>query len=109
MLLVDSGGHYDTGTTDITRTFVLGPISDIQKKHFTMVVKSNLNLANVKFLYGCNGISLDVICREPIWKENLDYQCGTGHGVGYLLNVHEGQTASAGSIVQALTIHLRQA
>ena len=90
MLLVDSGGHYDTGTTDITRTFVLGPISDIQKKHFTMVVKSNLNLANVKFLYGCNGISLDVICREPIWKENLDYQCGTGHGVGYLLNVHEG-------------------
>lgn len=90
MLLVDSGGHYDTGTTDITRTFVLGPISNIQKKHFTMVVKSNLNLANVKFLYGCNGISLDVICREPIWKENLDYQCGTGHGVGYLLNVHEG-------------------
>lgn len=90
MLLVDSGGHHDTGTTDITRTFVLGPISDIQKKHFTMVVKSNLNLANVKFLYGCNGISLDVICREPIWKENLDYQCGTGHGVGYLLNVHEG-------------------
>lgn len=90
MLLVDSGGHYDTGTTDITRTFVLGPIPDIQKKHFTMVVKSNLNLANVKFLYGCNGISLDVICREPIWKENLDYQCGTGHGVGYLLNVHEG-------------------
>ena len=90
MLLVDSGGHYDTGTTDITRTFVLGPISDIQKKHFTMVVKSNLNLANVKFLYGCNGISLDVICREPIWKEKLDYQCGTGHGVGYLLNVHEG-------------------
>lgn len=90
MLLVDSGGHYDTGTTDITRTFVLGPISDIRKKHFTMVVKSNLNLANVKFLYGCNGISLDVICREPIWKENLDYQCGTGHGVGYLLNVHEG-------------------
>ena len=90
MLLVDSGGHYDTGTTDITRTFVLGPISDIQKKHFTMVVKSNLNLANVKFLYGCSGISLDVICREPIWKENLDYQCGTGHGVGYLLNVHEG-------------------
>ena len=59
MLLVDSGGHYDTGTTDITRTFVLGPISDIQKKHFTMVVKSNLNLANVKFLYGCNGISLE--------------------------------------------------
>lgn len=90
MLLVDSGGHYDTGTTDITRTFVLGPISDIQKKHFTMVVKSNMNLANVRFLYGCNGICLDVICREPIWKENLDYQCGTGHGVGYLLNVHEG-------------------
>ena len=90
MLLVDSGGHYDSGTTDITRTFVLGPISNIQKKHFTMVVKSNMNLANVRFLYGCNGLSLDVICREPIWKENLDYQCGTGHGVGYLLNVHEG-------------------
>ena len=100
MLLVDSGGHYDTGPTDITRTFVLGPISDIQKKHFTMVVKSNLNLANVKFLYGCNGISLDVICREPIWKENLDYQCGTGHGVGYLLNVHEGPNSFRWRIIQ---------
>lgn len=90
MLLVDSGGHYDTGTTDVTRTFVLGPISAEQKKHFTLVAKSNLNLANVRFLHGCTGMTLDVICREPIWKENLDYQCGTGHGVGYLLNVHEG-------------------
>lgn len=90
MLLVDSGGHYDFGTTDITRTFVLGPITKEQKKHFTLVAKSNLNLANVHFLYGCNGLTLDVICREPIWKEDLDYQCGTGHGVGYLLNVHEG-------------------
>ena len=89
MLLVDSGGQLQTLEQQILQEHSCsGPEFLIsRKKHFTMVVKSNLNLANVKFLYGCNGISLDVICREPIWKENLDYQCGTGHGVGYLLNV----------------------
>lgn len=89
MLLVDSGGHYLEGTTDITRTFVLGPISDEMKKHFTAVLRGNLNLQNARFLYGCTGINLDILARGPMWDMDIDYQCGTGHGVGYLLSVHE--------------------
>lgn len=89
MLLVDSGGHYYEGTTDITRTFVLGPISDVMKKHFTAVLRGMLNLQNAKFLYGCRGINLDILARGPMWDMDIDYQCGTGHGVGYLLSVHE--------------------
>lgn len=89
-LLVDSGGQYYEGTTDITRTFVLGPISDEWKLHFTTVLRSMLNLARAKFLYGCRGTSLDILARGPLWDMGLDYKCGTGHGVGYLLNVHEG-------------------
>lgn len=89
MLLVDSGGQYYEGTTDITRTFVLGPISDEIKKHYTLVTKSMLNLANAKFLYGCTGINLDILARGPLWQIGIDYKCGTGHGVGYMLNVHE--------------------
>ena len=90
MLLVDSGGQYYEGTTDITRTFVLGEISEEEKKHFTLVAKSMLNLANAKFLYGCTGYTLDILARSPLCKLGIDYQCGTGHGVGYLLSVHEG-------------------
>lgn len=89
MLLVDSGGQYYEGTTDITRTFVLGPISEEEKKHFTLVAKSMLNLANAKFLYGCTGYNLDILARGPLWNIGIDYRCGTGHGVGYLLSVHE--------------------
>lgn len=88
-LLVDSGGQYYEGTTDITRTFVLGPVCDEWKKHYTLVAKGMLNLANAKFLYGCTGINLDILCRGPLWNLLIDYRCGTGHGVGYLLNVHE--------------------
>lgn len=88
-LLVDSGGHYYEGTTDITRTFVLGPISDEMKKHFTAVLRGMLNLQNARFLYGCRGINLDILARGPMWDMDIDYQCGTGHGVGYLLSVHE--------------------
>ena len=90
---MDSGGHYLEGTTDITRTFVLGPITDEMKADFTRVCRSNMNLANVRFLHGCTGINLDVIAREPFWEANLDYNHGTGHGVGYILNVHEGPNA----------------
>ena len=90
MLLVDSGGQYYEGTTDITRTFILGPISEEEKKHFTLVAKSMLNLANARFLYGCSGYNLDILARAPLWNLGIDYQCGTGHGVGYLLSVHEG-------------------
>lgn len=89
-LLVDSGGHYLEGSTDITRTFVLGEISEEERLMFTAVVRSNLNLANAKFLYGCSGLNLDILAREPLWQLGMDYRCGTGHGNGYLLNVHEG-------------------
>ena len=89
-LLVDSGGHYFEGTTDITRTMALGPITDEMRLHFTTVCRSNLNLAHAKFLYGCGGLNLDILSRGPLWDMGIDYKCGTGHGVGYVLNVHEG-------------------
>lgn len=93
LLLVDSGGHYLEGTTDITRTFVLGPITDEEKADFTRVCRSNINLQAARFLYGCNGMNLDIIAREPFWEVDMDYKHGTGHGVGYVLNVHEGPNA----------------
>lgn len=89
-LLVDSGGHYFEGTTDITRTMALGPVTDEMRLHFTAVCRSNLALANAKFLYGCTGLNLDILARGPLWDMGIDYKCGTGHGVGYILNVHEG-------------------
>lgn len=89
-LLVDSGGHYLEGTTDITRTIALGPLTEGQKRHFTAVCRANLNLADAKFLHGCQGLNLDILAREPLWELGLDYKCGTGHGVGHILNVHEG-------------------
>ncbi len=89
-LLVDSGGHYYEGTTDITRTMALGPITDEMREHFTAVCRSNMNLAAAKFLYGCTGLNLDILARGPLWDMGIDYKCGTGHGVGYVLNVHEG-------------------
>lgn len=90
LFMADSGGHYLEGSTDITRTFVLGPISEEMKRHFTLVLRAMLNLKNARFLYGCRGINLDIKAREVLWEEGLDYKHGTGHGVGYLLNVHEG-------------------
>lgn len=90
MLLVDSGGQYLGGTTDITRTFVLGEITKQEKRHFTLALASLLRLQYAHFLYGCTGLNLDILARGPLWDEDLDYQCGTGHGVGHLLNVHEG-------------------
>ncbi len=89
-LLVDSGGHYLDGSTDITRTVALGSLSQEEKRHFTAVCRANLNLAAAKFLYGCCGLNLDILARGPLWELGLDYKCGTGHGIGYLLNVHEG-------------------
>ena len=87
--LVDSGGQYYEGTTDITRTIVLGPVKDEWKRDYTLTLKGHMNLLNAKFLYGCTGINLDILCRAPLWNIGIDYKCGTGHGVGYLLNVHE--------------------
>ena len=88
--LADTGGQYYQGTTDITRTFAVGPLSYEQKHHYTLVLRSHLHLAAARFLYGCTGTALDYACRAPLWDEALDYNHGTGHGVGYLLNVHEG-------------------
>ena len=90
MFLVDSGAQYDDGTTDITRTFILGPITDEEKKDFTLVLKGHIALSRAKFLKGTNGTSLDILARNPLWQEGIDYKCGTGHGLGFFLNVHEG-------------------
>ncbi len=90
MLLVDSGGQYLGGTTDVTRTIVLGPVSAEIKAHFTAVARGMLQLSDARFLYGCTGRNLDILARQPMWEQNIDYKCGTGHGVGYILNVHEG-------------------
>lgn len=98
-LLVDSGGHYLDGSTDITRTLALGPLSDIQKLHFTTVLKSVIALSEAVFLKGCKGVNLDVLARGPIWKLLIDYKCGTGHGIGHLLSVHEAPNGFRWQIV----------
>lgn len=90
LLLIDSGGQYFDGTTDITRTFVLGNISDIERRDFTIALKALLRLQDAHFIAGTTGPNLDLFAREMIYKYNLDYRCGTGHGVGHFLNVHEG-------------------
>lgn len=89
-LLSDTGGHYLEGSTDVTRTFALGPLTEEMKHHYTLVLRGNLHLAAAKFKQGCTGASLDILARKPLWDEGLDYNHGTGHGVGYLLSVHEG-------------------
>lgn len=93
LLLIDSGAQYLEGTTDITRTFAMGEVEQEQKEHFTAVLCGMLNLQNAKFLHGVTGIGLDILARGPVWDLGIDYRCGTGHGVGYLLSVHEGPNA----------------
>ena len=105
LFLNDTGGGYYEGSTDITRTFVLGSINEELKKYFTAVVRAIMNLARAKFLYGCYGYNLDVLAREPIWELDLDFQCGTGHGVGYLANVHEPPTGFRWYIVPSKNEH----
>lgn len=99
VLLVDSGGQYEEGTTDITRTFVLGELSDECKLHFTTALRSMIRLAKARFLYGCRGMNLDILAREPLWDLDLDYKCGTGHGIGHVLNVHEAPNGFRWQIV----------
>ena len=89
LLLIDSGGQYLEGTTDITRTFVLGDISEEERYWFTKALRGHIRLSDAHFLFGCSGINLDILARGPLWDQDVDYQCGTGHGVGHLLNVHE--------------------
>lgn len=91
-LLTDTGAGFYEGSTDITRTYALGEVSGEMKKHFTLVAMSNLRLANAKFLHGTTGMTLDMLARGPFWDNNLNYNHGTGHGVGYLLNIHEPPT-----------------
>ena len=92
-VLMDTGGQYWQGTTDITRTVSIGTLTDTQKAHYTAVLRGNLNLGAARFKHGCTGMNLDVLARTPLWELGLDYNHGTGHGVGYLLNVHEGPNA----------------
>lgn len=90
LFLTDTGAGFYEGSTDITRTYALGEVPDIMKEHFTLVAISNLQLANAKMLKGCNGMNLDILARKPFWDRGLNFNHGTGHGMGYLLNIHEG-------------------
>lgn len=90
LILIDSGGQYADGTTDITRTFALGPVSDKEKLHYTLTLKGTIGLATAVFPEGTRGTQLDTFCRHAMWRYGVDYGHGSGHGVGYCLNVHEG-------------------
>ena len=100
MVLVDSGGQYLEGTTDITRTFACGPLTEEEKECYTRVLRGNLNLAAARFRSGCTGMAFDYLAREPLWEVGMDYNHGTGHGVGFLLNVHEAPNSFSYKQVQ---------
>lgn len=89
LFLLDSGGQYFDGTTDITRTFALGELTEEEKSNFTSVARAMIRLSGAKFLYGVNGYYLDILSRGIMWEQNLNYNHGTGHGIGHVLNVHE--------------------
>ena len=93
LLLVDSGGQYMEGTTDITRTIAIGRPSAAQKKDFTLVLKGHISLASARIPEGTKGVQLDILARRPLWDQGLNYGHGTGHGVGFCLNVHEAPPA----------------
>lgn len=93
LYLVDSGAQYPEGTTDVTRTIAMGPVSAEEKFHCTIVLAGMLRLAAAKFPYGCRGVNLDLAARAPLWKYGLDFNHGTGHGVGFVSNVHERPNA----------------
>ena len=89
-LLVDSGGQYADGTTDITRTYALGPVTEEERRDYTLVLKCHIGMARAVFKEGSAGMHIDILARETLWRLGLDYRCGTGHGVGYVGGVHEG-------------------
>lgn len=105
MLLSDTGGGYYEGSTDITRTTILGSITPEMKKYYTAVYRAMQNLSVANFLYGNHGWSLDVLARKPIWDLNKDFQCGTGHGFGYLGSIHEPPTGFRWYIVPSKNEH----
>ena len=90
LYLSDTGAGFYEGSTDITRTFALGEVPQNMKDDFTLVAISNLQLGSAKFLQGCSGLTLDILARKPFWDRDMNFNHGTGHGVGYLLNIHEG-------------------
>lgn len=90
LFLVDSGGNYFEGTMDTTRTFAMGPVPAAARRHYTLVLKGLIALSRARFLAGTTGTHLDTLARAPLWAEGLNYRCGTGHGIGFYLNVHEG-------------------
>ncbi|WP_020567414.1 aminopeptidase P family protein [Neolewinella persica] len=90
LLLLDSGGQYTTGTTDITRTFAVGETTEEMRRNFTLVLQGHIELSMAKFPVGTCGAQLDPLARMPLWRHQLNYGHGTGHGVGFFLNVHEG-------------------
>jgi len=103
ILLLDSGGQYEDGTTDITRTFALGPVTTEQKRNYTLVLKGHIAIASMVFPKGTKGIQLDAFARQPLWQYRLNYGHGTGHGVGFFLNVHEPPQGFATSIARGNT------
>jgi Xaa-Pro aminopeptidase len=105
ILLVDSGGQYLNGTTDITRTIAIGRPTPYQKRDFTLVLKGNIDLAMAKIPAETKGIQLDILARKALWEQGLNYGHGTGHGVGFCLNVHEGpQSISPGDRDESKTV-----
>jgi Xaa-Pro aminopeptidase len=103
LMLIDSGGQYPMGTTDITRTVAIGEVSEPCREHFTRVLMGHIALAMAKFPAGTTGQQLDALARQPLWEAGLDFDHGTGHGVGSYLNVHEGpQRISKGGPAIAL-------
>ena len=89
-LLLDTGGQYVDGTTDTTRTYALGELTDEERRYYTYVLKANIGIARTVFMEGCSGANLDIMSRTQIWEYGLDYRCGTGHGVGFAGPIHEG-------------------
>ncbi len=108
ILLIDSGGQYLDGTTDITRTITLGNPTEQQKKDFTLVLKGHINLSSCKFPKGTTGIQIDAMARRALWNEGLNYGHGTGHGVGFFLNVHEGPQSISATASPKTTNPLRK-
>lgn len=105
MLLIDSGGQYLQGTTDITRTTCIGEATEEQKRHYTLVLKGVIGLSSAKFPKGIKGNQLEVLARQHLWQHGLNYGHGTGHGVGYLLNVHEGpQSFGTGATAKSVAL-----
>ena len=100
LLLCDSGGHYRGGTTDVTRTVALGPVSDAERRMCTLVLQGHIRLAMARFPKGVTGENLDVLARMPLWQQGLDYNHGTGHGVGCVLSVHESPPSFRWRIVE---------